>query len=311
MLKNIFAALFCLALLTAPVHAQDFSEAQKAAIDAQIGKYIATHPEALIKSVETHYNKQGEDKSAQEGSLDELPAGLTDFHLTPYIGPNNAKVKVVEFFDYNCGYCKQAARDLQRVIEQERGRVKFVFKELPILAESSETAARWALAANKQGKYLEFHMALMRNTGGIDESVLTRVAKEVGLDVEKLKVEAQSADTQAALDKNMELARILGVRGTPFFVIGKEKIPGAIGYTRLAEMIRAELGELNKPAAKPVTDAMSPEAKAALSESSAQAAQVEKVTTDLAKQAQQMQEEARKMMEEIKKQQAAADAKKK
>jgi protein-disulfide isomerase len=217
----------------------NFSDAQRGEITSMIRQFIVDNPQALIASVESHYNKQQDEAKKQEGKLEEVPAGLYDSPMTPSVGPADAKFSVVYFFDYNCGFCKQVDSDLNRVIGEEKN-IKFLFKELPILNESSELASRWALAANKQGKYLEFHSGLMQRQGAIDESVLESVAKEKGLDVAQLKIDANSAEITDAFQKNIDLARSIGVRGTPFFIIGKEKVPGAIGYSKMKEVIARE-----------------------------------------------------------------------
>lgn len=216
-----------------------FSDAQRAEIISLVREYIVDNPQALIASVESHYNKQQEDAKQQEGKLEEVPTGLYDSPFTPAAGPKDAKFTVVYFFDYNCGFCKQVDTDLNRVISEEKN-VRFLFKELPILNDASELAARWALAADKQGKYLEYHSALMQHQGQIDESVLEKIAKDKGLDVAQLKIDANSAEMINAFEKNIELARSIGVRGTPFFLFGKEKVPGAIGYTKMKEIIQRE-----------------------------------------------------------------------
>jgi len=221
--------------------ASAFTEKQRAELNDLIKSYINAHPEVLVSSVEAYYNKQAETKQAQEGTMQQNPADLVDAN-TPFVGPKDSKVLVVEFFDYNCGYCKQVAGDVERLLSEDKT-IKFAYKELPILSQSSEVASRYALAANKQGKYLAFHNAVMDHQGPINEDYLVATAKSVGLDVDKLKKDANSQDVKDILSKNLDQARILGVRGTPFFVIGKEKVPGAIGYTNLKSMIAKERGE--------------------------------------------------------------------
>lgn len=308
MLRRFLSVFLILAFVATPAAAQEvFNATQKAAIDARIKDYIKNNPQELIASVEAYYNREADRKAVQQGSIAELPQGLLDYPLTPFVGPKDAKVAVVEFFDYNCGYCKQVAVDLARAIEDEKASVKFLFKELPILSETSELAARWALAANKQGKYMDYHMALMKHSGGITQSVLEDVARQNGLDLEKMKVDAESQDVRDALAKNLELARELGVRGTPFFVIGKEKTPGAIGYTKIIEMIRRARGDIasNAPSVSELTtdEGQQKEILDAQTDTS-------QMVNELTKQAAEMQAEAKKMMDELKKQQAAEKAKK-
>lgn len=241
----LVAFLLSLSLFfVAPVaHAQDaakpasaFSDAQRAELTSLIREFIVDNPQALIASVEGFYNKQNAEKEKQEGPIKDVPAGLYDSATTPSVGPKDAKLTVVYFFDYNCGFCKQVDRDFARLIAEEKN-VRFLFKELPILNETSELGSRWALAANKQGKYMDFHSALMQHTGKIDEEALTAIAKEKGLDVAKLKVDMMDPAISESLQKDLDMARELGVRGTPFFLFGKEKVPGAIAFAKMKEQI--------------------------------------------------------------------------
>lgn len=239
------------------------TEAQRAEVMNLIRGFVKDNPQALIASVESFYNKQNAEKEKQEGRMDTVPAGLYDNPFTPSVGPKDAKLTIVYFFDYNCGFCKQVDSDLNRVISEEKN-VRFLFKELPILDESSEVAARWAVAADKQGKYLEFHSALMQRQGRLDQATIEQLAKDKGLDLAKLKTDAEAQDLRDGLQKNIDLARTLGVRGTPFFVIGKEKVPGAIGYTKMKEIIAKERdGVIVPQAAKDGAAAMADQAAAA------------------------------------------------
>ncbi len=243
------------AVATAPVNpavapapaapAGTFNDTQKTELQAMFKDYILKNPDVLVQSLQV---ASADAQKTQNGRLEKVPAGLYDSAMTPFIGPKDAKVTVVEFFDYNCGFCKRVVPDLMKIVG-ETPDVKFIFKELPILSAESEVAARYALAANKQGKYMEFHAAVMEHQGAITPEFLDEKAKEVGLDVAKLKADSNGADVKAALQKNIDLARDLGVQGTPFFVIGKERVPGAIGYTRLKDLIDQERAALDPKAA--------------------------------------------------------------
>jgi protein-disulfide isomerase len=302
MLRSFLAALTLSVAIISPVLAADaFNATQRAEMNSAIKQFIIDNPQVLISSVEAYYNKQNKEKQAQEGPIKTFPAGLLDYPNNPYAGPKDGKVVIVEFFDYNCGYCKQVANDLQRVIDEEK-HVKIIFKDLPILSDTSEVAARYALASNKQGKYVPYHMALLHHQGPISEEFLTETAKSVGLDVEKLKKDANTQDVRDMLAKNVELARELGVRGTPFFIVGREKIPGAVGYGRLKEMIDAEMGV--KPAAPAAEE---PAAKAdvkadTVAPTPAPAAAAPSVSSDPEAQAEieKARAEARAMIDEIK-----------
>lgn len=249
MLRSFAAMLLTATLAAAPAFAAEpFTAAQKSALSAEIKQFILDNPQVLISSVEAYYNKQNDTKKAQEGPLNQFPAGLLDYPGTPEAGPKDAKVTMVEFFDYNCGYCKQVATDVENLLKEDKN-VRVVFKELPILSDTSEVAARYALAAHKQGKYMPYHMALLQHQGPISETFLLDTAKTLGLDADKLKKDANTQDVRDMLAKNVDLAKELGVRGTPFFIIGREKVPGAIGLSRMKEIIAKESG--TAPAAAP------------------------------------------------------------
>jgi len=144
---------------------------------------------------------------------------------SPEAGNPDGDVTLVEFFDYNCGYCKKAFSAVQEVLEKDK-KVRVVFKEFPILGPSSETAAKWALAAGKQKKYFEFHKKLMNNKSPIDDVLLEKIAKDIGMDVDQAKKDTGSADVLKQIEDNRSLASSLGLGGTPAFVIGEEVVPG-------------------------------------------------------------------------------------
>ncbi len=275
----LFAALLSAFLwVGGPAHAEDaaktaatptaagsaFTDAQRSELNGLIRQFITDNPQVLISSVDAFYNKQNAEKAQQEGRVENLSADSIDTPITPSVGPKDAKLTIVYFFDYNCGFCKQVDSDFSRLISEEKN-IRFLFKELPILNESSELGARWAMAANKQGKYLDFHSALMQHTGKIDEEALTTLAKEKGLDVAKLKSDMADPAISDALEKDLALARSIGVRGTPFFLFGKEKVPGAISYSKMKELVGRERDGVVVPqAAKDAAAAQMAEGKAAI-----------------------------------------------
>jgi len=156
---------------------------------------------------------------------------------SPSIGPDDADVTIVEFFDYNCGYCKRALPDVQAIAASDK-KVRFVFKEMPILGPTSGTAAQWALAAKRQDKYFEYHTALMEFKGQKEEKQLAKIAKDLGLDVEKMKKDASSDEVQAEIDADVELARTIGINGTPAFIVEETLYPGYIGEDGMVQAIK-------------------------------------------------------------------------
>ena len=217
-----------------------FTEAQKKALDTAIRDYLMANPKVIMDSVEQfRQNQENADMQAYAQKIRDKHEEIYNDPSSPVAGNLKGDVTLVEFFDYNCGYCKQAFKDVQTMIGEDKN-LRVVFKEIPILSESSHTAARYALAADKQGKYWEFHSALMGSTGQISESRLESVAKDVGLDVKKLKADAEDPAIRAAIEKNLTLAHEIGITGTPGFILGDEALRGHYGIDALRKFIKDE-----------------------------------------------------------------------
>ncbi len=135
----------------------------------------------------------------------------------PVAGNPDGDITVVEFFDYNCGYCKRGFGDIAKLVETDKN-VRVVFKEFPILREESEQASKVALAAKNQGKYWEVHRALISTKGLVNEAVALKAAEGLGLDMVKLKADMASPEVKAELDRVKELAKTLQINGTPHFL---------------------------------------------------------------------------------------------
>jgi len=240
--KNLIATVSILAASTmvAPTlaSAQDaFSADQKAEIKQMIEQYIAENPKAVLDSLEDYRMKelQRVENEAKEKAAQMAESFKTDKSY-PTAGNPDGDIVVVEFFDYSCGYCKKAITAVQEITSSQKD-IKVVFIELPILGESSLLAAKWALASQKQDKYFEFHQALMEFRGQKTEEELSKIATGLGMDVEKLKADANEDEIQMALDKNRELAESIGVSGTPAFIIGDQVVRGYVPYATMEGMI--------------------------------------------------------------------------
>ncbi len=211
------------------------AEMTKTDIEKIVEDYLLNNPEIILKSVNDYQTKGVAEQQAK--ALETNSRKLFDDENTPYAGNKDGDVKVVEFFDYNCGYCKRVIGDVNKLIDEDEN-VKVIFKDYPILGPTSVTAAHWALAADKQGKYLEYHTALLNNQGRMDEATLEAKAKEVGLDVEKLKADAESDEVKAQIQENLELAQSMNISGTPAFIIGEQVFPGAIPYEAMTNAVK-------------------------------------------------------------------------
>ena len=245
MLKPLFTAtLAAFILLGAPnAQAEAFTDEQKAELNKLFEAYIMDNGGVLMQSVEQFQIAE------QMRKVEEAKENITknaDYLYnsdSPSFGPDDADVTIVEFFDYNCGYCKKALTELQGVMDED-SKIKVIFKEMPILSPASLEAAKWALAAQKQDKYFEYHVALMEFKGTKNEATFKKVAEDLNLDIKKLEADKESADIQEAIETNIAKAGEMGIRGTPAFVIDGEFSPGYVPAAELKRMI-AKVRESN------------------------------------------------------------------
>ena len=222
-------------LLLFNLHA-DNKNINKKEIQNIIEKYILENPEIIIESLENFTANQ---KEKEKQSFIDI---LNDFYDTkvyanlPRIGNLDSKLIILEFVDYNCGYCKKTLPTISELI-RNFDNIQIVFVDYPILSESSEIAARASLAANEQNVYFKYHTILLNNTKPIDEEFLYKVAKELSLDIEKFKKDMSSVRIKNSIIKNINFANSLKIRGTPTFIIGQQILPGAYDYEKLKKII--------------------------------------------------------------------------
>ncbi|MDP2204979.1 MAG: DsbA family protein [Alphaproteobacteria bacterium] len=231
-----------LVAFSAPVLAQNTEPAKKADsvltrgdVESIVRDFITQNPQLILTSVDAYQQRtmQEQQTAAVEMNKDRLFRN----ERSPFIGNEKGDVTIVEFFDYNCGYCKKVLPELQALVKEDPN-VKIVFKELPILGPSSELAAKWALAAHRQSKYFEFHSLLMKHQGQINADVLTRLATEAGLNVDKARQDAEGTEVLISLEQNRSLASQMNINGTPAFVLGEEIVPGALPLSEMKVKIQ-------------------------------------------------------------------------
>lgn len=220
------------------VHAQDAAKYDKA-FGESVKAYLMDNPEVIMEAIEEYQANQQEIEARRFKETVTQKKDVLHDPDAPFAGNPDGDLVIVEFFDYNCGYCKRAIGDVQTIIAKEKD-VKIIFKEMPILSETSVHAARYALAAHKQGKYFDYHVALMEHRGQKDPESLQKIGEDLGLDVKKLIKDADSAEIRAEIEKDLELSRELGIRGTPAFIIGETMSPGYLPYTEMKPIIDAE-----------------------------------------------------------------------
>ena len=155
---------------------------------------------------------------------------------SPNLGNPDGDVTVIEFFDYNCPYCRKAGQTVQELLASDAN-VRVIYREWPILGEDSVFASRAALAARAQGKYEEFHWALMNGEGRASEASILKLARHLDLDVEKLRADMTSPAVEAHIAQSSALARTLGFTGTPAFIVGDRTAPGMLSTDEITAMV--------------------------------------------------------------------------
>jgi protein-disulfide isomerase len=212
------------------------------ALERAIHDYILAHPEVLVESLQRAKQKQQERFAATlKSKIVAFRKDLLEDPNAPVLGNPKGDVTLVEFFDYRCPYCRQVEPWLQTLIKDDPG-VRLVQKQFPILGPASVYAAHVALAALKQGKHTAFHDALMAKEGKIDErdiheDLILQAAESVGLDIDRMKTDMESPDVEAEIQRSIQIARSLGLTGTPAFIVGTELVPGATDLQTLKSMV--------------------------------------------------------------------------
>ncbi|GAB6052349.1 DsbA family protein [Magnetospira thiophila] len=241
MLRILIVALALVLSVSAQAADETFSETQKKAMGDVIRAYLMENPEVILEAVEVFESRrQQAEQEQQVQALTAMQEVIERNPASPLYGNPEGDVTLVEFFDYNCGYCKKAFPDVVALLEKD-GQVRYVLKELPILSEESQIAARAALAVWQldKDKYFAFHSALMSLRGGLNEARILKAAEDLGLDKDKVKAAMVSPEVDKELTVNHQLAQMLGINGTPAFIIGQQIMPGAVGRARLEELIAA------------------------------------------------------------------------
>ncbi|MCL2714487.1 MAG: DsbA family protein [Alphaproteobacteria bacterium] len=241
--RLIFPALLASTLVTPAMSAgtESFSPAQRSEIETIVKSYLIAHPEVIEEVITELSNRQADDDAKKhEATLTDKADAIFKSPKDAVLGNKDGDVTMVEFFDYNCGYCKRAMRDMLTLLETDP-KLKVVLKEFPVLGSGSIEAAQVAVAVHMQDptgkKYLEFHQNLLGARGASDKARAIAAAKDAGLDLVKLQKDMTSPEVMAVLKENIKLAESLGMNGTPSYVVGKHIIGGAVGLEELKEKI--------------------------------------------------------------------------
>ena len=236
-------ALFALALCGTPpaASAQSFSDTQRGDIETIVKNYLISHPEVLEEAMaELSKRQAAAETEKHEASIANDSETIFNSPRGVTLGNKDGDVTFVEFFDYNCGYCKRAMADMLDLMKTDP-KLKVVLKEFPVLGPGSVEAAQVAVAARMQDpsgkKYLDFHQKLLGGRGPADKARAMAAAKDAGLDMARLEKDLASPEVKSTIDENLKLAEAMGLNGTPSYVIGKQVVIGAIGLDGLREKI--------------------------------------------------------------------------
>jgi protein-disulfide isomerase len=224
-------------------HAQSFNDTQRGEIEKIVRDYLVRNPEVLQEAINELEKKQtAEEADKKQAAVKDNAAIIFDSPRQVTIGNLQGDVTFVEFFDYNCGYCKRAMTDMMELMKTDP-KLKVVLKEFPVLGPGSVEAARVAIAARMQDKtgkkYLDFHQKLLMGRGQADKARALAVAKETGFDMARMERDMTSDEVKVTMEESLKLAEKLGLNGTPSYVIGNNIVIGAVGLDALKEKINS------------------------------------------------------------------------
>jgi len=225
----------CLVLTTmvSSLARADLDATDRATLNSIIEDFIRNNPE-IVRDTLIALAAREEAERKQTGL-----AKVRDDQGDPVMGNANGTITLYEFSDYNCGYCKRVFEPIQQLV-RDNPDVRLVIKEFPILSQSSLVAAKAAIAAEMQGKFGDYHIAMMTYRGQITDAVVMRMAAQAGVDIEQLKSDMESPKTMAIIQRTREAAAALEINGTPGLVVGDTVVPGAIGLDELVKLITKE-----------------------------------------------------------------------
>jgi len=238
-------AAACAALLAIAVpqasRADEFSASQRGELERIVREYLVAHPEVIQEAMtELEKRQTAADAEKHKAAVKQYSEALFTSPRQVVLGNPSGNVTFVEFFDYNCSYCKRAMDDMLTLLKDDP-KLKVVLKEFPVLGPGSVEAAQVAVAVRMQDrtgkKYLEFHQKLLSGRGQADKARALAVAKDIGLDMGRLDKDLASPEVKATLQESFKLAEALGLNGTPSYVVGDNVVVGAVGLESLKEKV--------------------------------------------------------------------------
>ena len=216
------------------------AEPDRAEIEKIVREYLLANPEIVQDALIALESRR---RAAESEALERL---LADRDGPLYASPNHlvwgnpkGDVTIVEFFDFNCGYCKRGLADLQKLLAEDSN-IRLILKDFPILSPGSQEAAKVSIALRKQlppERSWQFHVGLLEQRGPVGRAEALALAKTLGADIARLEAGMASPATQAAIEETLDLADQMGITGTPTYVIGNELMIGARGIDLMRERI--------------------------------------------------------------------------
>lgn len=239
--KMLSILIFFMAVLigNSPVRSEPLNNVQKKEVKKIISEYLMENPNVILNALEKlRKQEQVQQKTKNNKLISKVEKNFIRKFSSPIYGNPRGNVEIVEFFDYRCGYCKQAFRTIERLLKEDKN-IRFSFVELPILSRESELAARAALTIwkNQKEKYFDFHSALMKNRLPLSFEQILIIAQQIGINKNVIVSNIRSQGITDLLQQNHKLAARLKIRGTPAFIIGDQLIPGAISLDRIKHIV--------------------------------------------------------------------------
>jgi protein-disulfide isomerase len=232
-MRILISIFLVIAIMVPTLVKADLDALDRAELNTVIEDFIRNNPE-VVRDTLIKLAAREEEKRKQSGLI-KVRDDLGD----PVMGNPNGKITLYEFSDYNCGYCKRVFEPIQQLL-RDNPDVRLVIKEFPILSQSSLVAAKAAIAAEMQSKFSAYHIAMMTYRGQITDDVVIRLAVQAGVDEKQLRIDMESPETAAILQRTREAAAALEINGTPGLVVGDTVVPGAIGHDELVKLIAEE-----------------------------------------------------------------------
>ena len=232
-MRILIAICLVLTTMVPSLTRADLDTTDRATLNSIIEDFIRNNPE-IVRDTLIALAAREEAERKQTGL-----AKVRDDQGDPVMGNANGTITLYEFSDYNCGYCKRVFEPIQQLV-RDNPDVRLVIKEFPILSQSSLVAAKAAIAAEMQGKFGDYHIAMMTYRGQITDAVVMRMAAQADVDIEQLKSDMESPKTMAIIQRTREAAAALEINGTPGLVVGDTVVPGAIGLDELVKLIAEE-----------------------------------------------------------------------